>query len=251
MDKSGSDDYDDYNEEVEEKRKGSTVSSPTQPEEPYKTQEYTEKSDVGRTIVLKCLGEDLDSSSVFMWYNGSKIIAQGDRERTTDKRIIFSKNDGLLTIRAVNSYDDGQFRCHAFSKTFRYKTIIQVHVDGPPRGIVIGHNINEQENIAGKTLVYRAGKVDLRFNCYVEKARPQAKIVWSHNGNTLLETKQLDHDLKIEDEGILVIKTLHARHAGEYQCQALNDFGSLKALFKVEVQCKYFTSLYFFLHDNE
>lgn len=64
-----SDDYEEeYGDEVQEKRKSSTVSSTSQTDEPYKTQEYTEKSNVGRTIVLKCLGEDLDSSSVFMWY---------------------------------------------------------------------------------------------------------------------------------------------------------------------------------------
>lgn len=236
-----SDDYDeseDYGDDAEDKRKSSTASSTPQAEEPYKTQEYTEKLDIGRTVVLKCLGEDLDESSLFMWYNGSNIIAQGQSKVTHDKRTSFSKKDGLLTVRDVSSYDDGTFRCRAFSKSDRFETIIHVNVNGPPRDIFIGHNVNSQSNIAGETLVYRAGETNLRFKCNVAKARPDAKIDWIHNGNTILESQQKDHDLKVEDEGVLIIKTLHARHAGDYQCEASNEFGNLKASFKIDVQCE-------------
>lgn len=234
-----SDDYDEneYGDDVDDKRKSSTASSTPQAEETYRIQEYTEISDIGRTVVLKCLGEDLDAKTIFMWFNGTRIIAQGDIKVTTDKRISFSKNDGLLTIRDLNAFDDGTFRCRVFAKQ-RFETIIHLNVNGPPKEIFIGHNINSQPNIADKSLVYRAGESNLRFKCNVEKARPDAKIDWIHNGNTILESQQKDHDLKVEDEGVLIIKTLHARHAGDYQCEASNDYGNLKASFKIDVQCE-------------
>lgn len=235
------DSYDDndYGDDVDEKPKPSTSSNDQSTEEPYKTQEYTEKAEAGQTLVLKCLGTGLDASFLYMWYNGSTIIAQGAATVSRDERISFSKKDGYLTIRDVSSYDDGIFRCRAFSeKSDRYETIVQVNIRGPPRGIVIGHNINAQKNIAGETLVYRAGENNLRFNCNVAKARPEAKIDWVHNGNTILESQQKDHDLKIEEDGVLVIKSLHARHAGDYQCEASNEFGNLKASFRIDVQCK-------------
>ena len=249
-----SDDYDeneDYGDDVEDKKKSSTVSSTPQAEEPYKTKEYTENLEVGQTIVLKCLGEELNEFSLFMWYNGSNIIAQGQSKVTHDKRVSFSQKNGLLTIIGVSPYDDGIFRCRAFSTKDRFETIIHVNVNGPPRGIYIGHNINTQSNIDGETLVYRAGETNLRFKCNVAKARPEAKIDWIHNGNTILESQQKDHDLKIEDEGVLIIKTLHARHAGDYQCEASNDFGNLKASFKIDVQCKNLDVTYILALDND
>lgn len=238
-----SDDYDEDEEFDDDDKKVATGSSTTVAEEPYKIQDYTEKTDIGRTINLRCLGENLDESTLFMWYNGTTIIVQGQtkiiRDKHNDKRISFSNKDGLLTIRDVSSYDDGTFRCRAFSKSGeRYETIIQVKVNGPPLDIHIGHNINEQSNIADRTLVYHAGENNLRFKCNVAKARPEAKIDWIHNGNTILESQQRDHDLKVEDEGVLVIKTLHARHAGDYLCEASNEFGNLKASFKIDVQCE-------------
>lgn len=173
-----------------------------------------------------------------MWYNGSQIIAQGTTLVGREGRLNFSKKDGLLTIRDVNTYDDGAFRCRAFKKKERYETKVFVEVKGSPRGIVIGHNVDQKYDITGETIVYRAGHHDLRFRCDVKFARPAAKIDWIHNGNTIVDTQQKDHDLKVEDEGVLVIKTLHARHAGEYICEASNEFGNLKSTFKINVECK-------------
>lgn len=223
----------DEDEQVEKSSK-----SP-QPDEQYKTQEYTEKSDAGKTVTLKCKGEGFEDNTLFMWYNGSAIVVQGDIVRSQEfPRLSFSKKDGSLTIKDVNSYDDATFRCRAFPKKDRYETLVHLHINGPPRGIRIGHNINSQKNVAGQTLMYRAGEKDLRFKCNVAKARPEAKIDWIHNGNTILESQGRDQDIKIEDEGLLIIKTLHARHAGDYQCEASNELGTLKASFKIEAQCK-------------
>lgn len=166
-------------------------------------------------------------------------MVQGDVVRATDfPRVSFSKKDGSITIKDINSYDDTTFRCRAFTSKDRFETLVHVHVNSPPRGIRIGHNVNLQKNIAEQTLSYRAGEKDLRFKCNVAKARPEAKINWNHNGNTILESQGKDHDLKVEDEGLLIIKTLHARHAGDYECEASNDFGTLKASFKIEAQCE-------------
>lgn len=232
------DDYDDDDYDTDDKKRTSTVSSLQQTDEPYKVQTYTEKADAGHTINLKCIGENLDADTIYMWYNETQLIVQGTSKIFSDKRISFAKKTGILTIKDVNAYDDGTFRCRAFANKDRYETQVHVRINGPPTGLKIGHNVNEQSNISGETLVYRAGHHDLRFKCNVAKARPEAKIDWIHNGNTILETQQKDHDLKIEDEGLLIIKTLHARHAGDYQCEASNEFGNLKSSFKIDVQCK-------------
>jgi hypothetical protein len=229
------DDDDDFDDE-DDVNKDSSSTIPA--EDNYKKQEHTEKSEAGRTVVLRCSGEGFDDTTLFMWYNGSAILLQGESTITHDKRISFSKKDGSLTIKDLSSYDDGTFRCRAFATAERYETLIHLHINGPPRGIRIAHNINSKKNIADETLVYRAGATDLRFECNVEKARPTAKIDWIHNGNTILESQLKDHDIKIDDEGTLIIKTLHARHAGEYQCEASNELGNLKASFKIEAQCE-------------
>lgn len=234
-----SDDYNFEEEADDEENSVEKVSSVKPSEEPYKTQDYTEKSEVGRTVELKCLGEGFDESTIFMWYNGTAVISQGEAKMPTDKRISVSKKNGLLTIKNLNSYDDGTFRCRAFPEKGRFETLVHLHINGPPRGIQIGHNINSKKNIADQTLGYLAGgTTNLRFTCNVEKARPAAKIDWIHNGNTILDSQGKDHDIKIDDEGVLIIKTLHARHAGEYQCEASNELGNLKASFKIEAQCK-------------
>lgn len=236
------DSYDDndYTDDANEKQKQSTAGNDQSTLEPIQTQEYVERAEAGKTLVLKCLGHGLDESALYMWYNGSAIIVQGATIASKDDRISFSKKDGLLTVRDVSPYDDGKFRCRAFgAKNNQFETIITVIINGPPRGIVISHNINSQKNIVGETLVYHAGEKNLRFKCNVTKARPEAKIDWVHNGNTILESQMKDQDLKIEDEGVLVIKTLHARHSGEFHCEASNEFGNLKASFKIEVKCKF------------
>lgn len=213
-------------------------------EEPYKTHEYTEKSENHDTVMLKCLGSDInESSTVVMWYNGTMILLQGEH-LIKDQRITYSKKDGSLTIKDVTAYDDAVYRCRIFGKE-RHETVVQLQVRGPPIGIRIGHNIKEQNDVSGSTLMYKSGEKNLRFKCYVEKARPAAKIIWVHNGNTILESQGKDHELKIEDDNLLIIKNLHPRHAGEYECEASNDLGTLKSTFKIEVQCKRF-----FIHFN-
>lgn len=232
-----SEDYEvpeDYDDKVD---KSSTTTSLA--ESHYETQDYTEKAEAGRTVVLRCLGADFVAGTIFMWYNGSQIIVQNEPRKGLDKRISFSKTDGSLTIRELSTFDDETFICHAFPGNLRYKTLIHLHISGPPRGITIGHNVKSQHDITGNTLVYRSGHKDLKFKCSVAKARPEAKINWIHNGNTILESQGKDHDLKIEDEGHLIIKNLHARHSGEYQCEASNEFGNLKASFKLDVECKF------------
>jgi Immunoglobulin I-set domain len=149
-----------------------------------------------------------------------------------------NEKDGSLTISNIDVYDDGEYRCRAFPKSGRFETKISLEVNGAPKQISIGHNQEQKEDISGKTFEYRAGQKDLRFKCNVGKSRPKAKISWIHNGNPLEESK--DHDLKILDSNIVIIKVLHASHAGEYQCEASNEFGSVKAGFKIDVHCKTF-----------
>lgn len=236
QDKSETDDYEDDDfDEPDDKRKGPTSSSSPEPEEPYKTNSYTEKADAGKTVTLKCLDESKAASRVVMWYNETVMLAQGEALVSKDSRITFNK-DLTLTIKNVSSDDSGEFRCRSFPE--RHETKIQLYINGPPRGITIGHNINSQSNVADATLTYKAGEKDLRFKCNVAKGRPQPKLNWIHNGNTILDSQQKDHDIKIDNEGVLIIRSVHARNAGEYQCEASNEFGNIKASFKIQVECK-------------
>lgn len=220
-------------------------------EEPFNTQEYIQIADAGKSVTLQCKG-DWTKTTLFIWYNGSVIVVQDKVVKPTENpRLSISKEDGSLTIKDVNVYDDVSFRCRGWPSKDRIETLVHVHVNGPPRDIRIGHNIKEQKNIIHKTLPYHAGTQNLRFKCSA-KARPKAKIDWIHNGNTILQQGN-DHDIKIEDEGVIIFKTLHAHHAGEYQCEASNELGTSKESFKIEVTCEslrdkteeYFSYLFF------
>lgn len=237
-DKSDPDYNDDYDGE-DKKTSENSDSSTSITEEPYVTQNYTERAEAGQTVVLKCLGKNFDSSTVFMWHNGSGLIFQGITKYSKDDRINVDSKDGSMVIKNVNSYDDVTFRCRAFTKE-RYETLISLEVNSPPRGITIGHNVNEQPDVSGLTLTYPVSETDLRFKCNLESARPKAKFEWIHNGNSILESQGKDHDIRIEDESTLIIKKLHARHAGEYQCEAFNDLGNLKSSFRINVEYKPF-----------
>ena len=235
-DKSDTDYNDDYDDDKADEKKFSDSTSTT--EEPYMTQDYTERAETGQTVVLKCLGKNFDSSTVFMWHNGSGLIFQGITKYSKDERINIDSKDGSMVIKNVNSYDDVTFRCRAFTKE-RYETLIHLEVNGPPRGLTIGHNVDEQFDVSGLTLTYPVSRTDLRFKCNIEMARPKAKFEWIHNGNSILESQGKDHDIIIEDDSTLIIKKLHARHAGEYQCEAFNDLGNLKSSFHINVECKF------------
>lgn len=228
----GEDIYDDnYDEKDDDKKAAST----TETNDIYKTENYTETIDAGKNVRLECKGE-FDENAIFLWYNGTRIIAQGQAFQITDKRIRFSKKDGSLTIEGVNSYDNAMYKCRAFYKSERFETNVQLVVNGPPRMINIGHN-RDNSFVSGKDLTYKAGEKDLRFKCVVPKAHPEAKITWIHNGNAIQESK--DRDIKFVEERILEIRVLHARHAGEYECEATNEYGSIKAKFNIDVQCKF------------
>jgi hypothetical protein len=219
-------------DDSESERKSSTISANDVTSEPYKTHEHLESVDAGKSVTLKCDGE-VDDNSVIIWYNESMIIVQG--KSVLHDRVTLNK-DGSITIKNVDVYDDAVYRSRIFPQKERVETKIVLQVNGAPKSIVIGHNQKQQENVAGQTLTYHANEKDLRFKCNVGKARPHAKIAWNHNGNVIQESK--DHEIKIIDSDILSIKILHARHAGEYECEASNEYGTIKAGFKIDVQCK-------------
>lgn len=236
-DDKSTDDYDEYDEDKSDRASSSTVNSASTTEEPYVVQDYIKTGEAGKSATLKCLGENFDSATIFMWYNGSRLIFQGKTKNTDDPRIDISAKDGTLSIKNINPYDDGSYRCRAYAKQ-RFETLVDFQVDGPPRGMVISEHKEKNTDISGTTLNYHVTQKDLKFKCSVAKSRPAAKIDWIHNGNTILESQGKDHDLKIEDDNVLIIKNVHARHAGEYQCEASNDFGTLKSSFNVEVECE-------------
>ena len=223
-----------YDENYEDDDKDKKIPAIIEGNEDYQKENYTETIDAGKNVKLECKGK-FDENTVLMWYNGSRIILQGQAFQITDKRIRFSKKDGSLTIEGVDSYDNAMYRCRAFYKSERFETNIELIVNGPPKMIEIGHNRNDSF-VHGKELIYKAVEKDLRFKCIVAHAHPGAKITWIHNGNAIQESK--DRDIKFVEENILEIRVLHARHAGEYVCEATNEYGSIKAKFSVDVQCK-------------
>lgn len=244
------DDYmsDDKNEDYDEEydadtssdsRASSPDSGSTTTEEPYIIKEFVKKGDVGKTVVMKCHGENLDDTSIYMWYNGSQLLYQGKgfNQAADVSRLSISLKEGTMTIKNVNPYDDGNYRCRAYAKK-RFETLIDFQVDGPPSAMTIIEHKAKNVEVAGTTVKVHAGKKDLEFKCSVGKSRPAAKFNWIHNGNTILESQGKDHDLKIEDENVLIIKNVHARHAGEYQCEASNEIGTLKSTFNIEVKCE-------------
>ncbi|CAH1729198.1 unnamed protein product [Chironomus riparius] len=228
------DDQDNYDESYDEKDddKDRKISSTTETNEIYKTENYTEIIDTGKNVRMECKGE-FDENAIFLWYNGTRIIAQGQAFQITDKRIKFSKKDGSLTIEGVDMYDNAIYKCRAFHKSERFETNVKLIVNGPPKMIKIGHN-RDNSFVGGKKLFYKASEKDLRFKCTVPNAQPEAKITWIHNGNAIQESK--DRDIKFVEESIFEIRVLHARHAGEYECEATNEYGSIKSKFSIDVQ---------------
>lgn len=53
-----------------------------------------------------------------------------------------------------------------------------------------------------------------------------------------MEVNGKEKDIKITEDNSLIIKTLHAAHAGEYECEATNEYGVLKQGFNIDVHCK-------------
>lgn len=190
--------------------------------------------DIDSSITLKCRGVDFDKDTLFMWFNDTKIIVQGTTIQG-DRGITFDQVDGSITIKNIQSTDDGKYRCRAFTKKNRYETNIDLIVNGPPSQISIGHNQGNKDDIANQTISYKVGEKDLRFKCNPGKSRPLVKVTWNHNGNVIEPSK--DHDISI-DGSLLFFKTLHAKHAGKYECDASNDRGNIKAHFELDVQCK-------------
>lgn len=229
-------DYGDYDETSDDK-KSTTASSSDATTEAYKTEEMTQIVEAGKSATLQCKTDTIpNENTVFLWYNGSSLIVSGKPIEKVRDIITFSKKDGSLTIKNVDMYDDADYRCRVYPQKERIETKIILQVNGAPKSILIGHNQKSQKNVAGQILNYTAGEKDLRFRCNVGKSRPEAKIAWNHNGNAIQESK--DHDIRIIDSEILQIKILHTRHAGEYQCEASNEYGTVKANFNIDVQCK-------------
>jgi len=210
------------------------VETTTEEKEPYKHANYTKYVVHGMNVRLDCKGI-FDENTLFMWYNESKIIVQAKSFQMTDKRIKSPKIDGSLTIENVDSYDSGCYRCRVFHPREIFETVIELIVNAPPKINEIGHN-RRNSFVLGKKLIYKAGEKELRFKCNVPIVHPAAKITWIHNGNAIQESK--DHDIKFVEENILEICVLHARHAGEFECEASNEYGSVKAKFSIDVQCK-------------
>jgi uncharacterized protein YodC (DUF2158 family) len=229
-------DYSEY-DEGDDDQTSSSSSSTTTTEKPFSTSNHDVNSEIGKSVTLKCNSDGLNKDSIIMWYNESKILFSGVNKVSPDDRLDFSKKDGTMVISDVSSFDDATYRCRVYGRKTNFETFIKLQVNGPPRGITINEHSQKNVNIAGTTFNYHAGKKNLQFTCNVAKSRPAAKIDWSHNGNTILEALGKDHDLKVE-ENVLIIRNVHARHAGEYQCEATNDLGTEKASFKVDVECE-------------
>lgn len=226
---------DDYEEDNSKGSASSTQGSPAEVKE-YITENYVEYVDAGSSTTLKCKGQDFEKDTLFMWFNETIILVQGQQVRERE-RITFDQSTGSITIKNVQASDDGNYRCRAFAKKNNYETNIQLFVNGPPSKITIGHNQGSKEDVSNQIISYKVGEKDLRFKCNPSKSHPEVKVTWNHNGNVIEPSR--DHDISL-DGSLLVFKNLHAKHAGRYECDASNDRGNIKAHFDLDVQCKWF-----------
>lgn len=232
---------DDEYEDDERKGPSSTTARPSETEK-YITQEKVEVVDVGKSITIHCIGDNFDDTSLYLWFKDQAILFQGSITKPMpgvikDPRITMSPKDGSLTITNVEISDDSEYRCRTYPKGNRYEVKIKVMVNGPPANITIGHNqASDKPDISNTKISYKVGEKDLRFKCNPGKSHPKATVSWNHNGNVVHEAN--DNDVKIIDDSILVFRSLHARHAGKYECVASNEYGSIKAAFELDVQCK-------------
>lgn len=53
-----------------------------------------------------------------------------------------------------------------------------------------------------------------------------------------MEVGGKEKDILITEDNALIIKTLHTAHAGNYECEASNEYGFVKAKFNIDVHCK-------------
>lgn len=229
----------DYNDDLEDSndddRKASTTHTPAVSQQ---LGNFTEEVDSGKSVRLFCKGEynENNENHIIMWYNGSALLFSGVSTVTKDKRVHFSKKDGSLTIENTNVFDNNLYKCRFFDKKDNFDTNYQVKVKGAPKFIEVTHNRELQKLKQDQVVSYKATEKDLRFKCQVGNVYPGVKYTWNHNGNAIQESK--DRDIKFDGENILEIRVLHARHAGFYECEATNEFGSIKSAFKIDVQCK-------------
>ena len=119
-----------------------------------------------------------------MWYNGSLLIVQGDNTISLQKERIEVSPQKNLIIRNVNFNDDSSYNCRVLPEQINVKTFL--HIKGPPRGMTIAHNKNNQDDITGTKLQYHTGDTNLKFDCVIAKSRPAAKITWNHNVKLLI-----------------------------------------------------------------
>lgn len=233
-DDKSSGDEDNYRDDYDNDQT-SSASTPTT-EITYITSNYEIKGELGKSVTLKCNGQNFLNDTIFMWYNNISLLFQGKSKITDDIRFKMNKTDGTLTIDNIKGDDDSTYRCRAYTSKLHYETTVNLKVDGPPRGVSIFERHQKNVDITNTTFKHRYNKKDVEFSCNVAKSHTAVKIEWVHNGNTILESR--DHDLKIENGNVLIIKKVHAKHAGEYQCEASNEFGIAKASFQFDVECK-------------
>jgi uncharacterized protein YodC (DUF2158 family) len=231
--------YDD--DDFEDDKKSSSTVSTIVEDESYIIDERVEVVEQGKRIVLKC-SKPHETNDVIIFYKGKNILMQGAAEvmknLNQNPRYDVNVKDGTLSILDVSSKDSGEYRCRTFDtkNAKRYQTKIQVIVNGPPSDVTIGHNQDESLFTGlDKKFTYKLGEKGLRFKCN-NNTNSKVKISWNHNGNPIQPVK--DHDFQIIGQDLLEFNSLHARHAGKYVCEVSNDYGTAKAGFELDVQCK-------------
>ncbi|XP_055366310.1 neural cell adhesion molecule L1-like protein isoform X5 [Betta splendens] len=158
----------------------------------------------GEDLRLECIPEGFPTPSVKWMKMGEKL----------PPRTKFSKFDKLLTIKAVEESDQGQYMCTASNSAGETVHYFDVTVEEPPKW---------QTGPPQSQLAVTGS--DVHISCSVS-GKPAPDITWRRNGELLRD--DAGGNRRVHDDTV-VIHNARPQDSGVYQCEASNSHGSILA----------------------
>ncbi|XP_072421818.1 hemicentin-1-like isoform X1 [Chiloscyllium punctatum] len=171
---------------------------------------------VGQSIDLPCLAHG-DPTPKIRWYKDDEALLQG----ATDS---LDGPDGSINIADVELSDAGIYRCEATNNAGHDMTQMTLEVLEPPFFAEDIALINaEQERLARDKVI---------LPCPVNGTPPPV-IRWLKNGLDLLAHEP---GISVLEDGSLLIDSASPYDSGDYLCVAMNEAGSSKRKYRLNVQ---------------